>query len=93
MHQLVLALALLTVLGKIVMLGVFANSPGNPTKKEVFLAKVNPKENPSERATVVSEHSEYSLLLSLTASTETRKLEQCALMGAAGLMLEKALRD
>lgn len=43
-------------------------------KKEVSPAKANPKENPSERATVVSEHGEYSPLLSLAASTEARNI-------------------
>uniref|UniRef100_A0A7N2KVV8 Uncharacterized protein n=1 Tax=Quercus lobata TaxID=97700 RepID=A0A7N2KVV8_QUELO len=58
-----------------------------------FPSESEPKENPSERATIVSEHGEYSPLLSLAASTETRKLEQRALMGAAGSKLEKALGD
>ena len=62
-------------------------------KKEVFPAKANPKENLSERAIVMSEHGEYSSLLSLVASTETRELEQRTLMGAAGSKLKKALKD
>ena len=57
--------------------------------KEVFPAKANPKENPSERATVVSEHDEYSPLLPLATLTETRKLEQCTLLGAVGSKLSE----
>ena len=62
-------------------------------RKEVFPAKANPKENSSERATVMSKHGEYSPLLSLAGTTATRKLEQRTLMGATGLKLEKALED
>ena len=62
-------------------------------KKEVFPAKANPKESSLKRATVVSGHGEYSPLLSLVATTKTKKLEQHAFMGATESKLEKALGE